>query len=71
MVQTALEYWIIGRDLALGWLTSPAAWSQFGLLLVAYFAAKYAAKKLDPILTRLLTPPAEQEIKGGFPKSAE
>ncbi len=61
MVQTALEYWIIGRDLALGWLTSPAAWSQFGLLLVAYFAAKFAAKKLDPVLTRLLTPPAEQE----------
>ena len=61
MIQTALEYWILGRDLALGWLTSPAAWSQFGLLILAYFAAKYAAKRLDPVLSRLLTPPAEQE----------
>lgn len=61
MVQTALEYWIIGRDLALGWLTSPAAWSQFGLLIVAYFAAKFAAKRLEPLLLRVLTPPAEQE----------
>ena len=59
--QSALEYWIIGRDLALGWLTSPAAWSQFGLLIVAYFAAKYAAKRLNPLITQLLTPPAEQE----------
>ncbi len=61
MVQTLLEYWIMGRDLALGWLTSPAAWSQFGLLVVAYFAAKYAAKRLEPVLNHLLTPPADQE----------
>ena len=61
MIQTALEYWILGRDLALGWLTSPAAWSQFGLLILAYFTAKYVAKRLDPVFLRLLTPPAEQE----------
>ena len=63
MVQSALEYWGIGRDLALGWLTSPAAWSQFGLLIVAFFAAKFAAKRLEPLFTRLLTPPAEQETE--------
>lgn len=61
MIQTALEYWILGRDLALGWLSSPAAWSQFGLLIIAYFAAKFAAKRLDPMLLQLLTPPAKQD----------
>ncbi len=43
-------------DLARDWLTSPAAWSQFGLLIVAYLLARFAAKRASPAITRLLTP---------------
>ncbi|MFY0659177.1 MAG: mechanosensitive ion channel [Shimia sp.] len=49
--------WGIGQ----GWLLSPAAWSQFGLLLVAYLAALYASRKLHPLLDRWLTPPEGQD----------
>jgi len=43
-------------DIATGWLLSPAAWSQFGLLALAYFAAVYATRKATPVATRLLDP---------------
>lgn len=43
-------------QIALGWLLSPAAWSQFGLLAVAYIAATYATRRATPLLTRLLDP---------------
>jgi potassium-dependent mechanosensitive channel len=43
--------------IALGWLTSPAALTQFALLLVAYFAARAVAARLEPVIARLLTPP--------------
>jgi small-conductance mechanosensitive channel len=42
--------------LAKGWLLSPAAWSQFAILLVAYFAARYLAGKLIPKVGAFLTP---------------
>ncbi len=45
-----------GRDLALGWLTSPAAWSQFILLVVAYVAARLVAARVTPTAVRLLSP---------------
>ncbi len=48
--------WIAAQS----WLLSPAAWSQFGLLIAAYVAALYASKKLRPLLSRFLTPPEEQ-----------
>ncbi|MDZ4096027.1 MAG: mechanosensitive ion channel [Paracoccaceae bacterium] len=44
-------------DIALGWLLSPAAWSQFALLVVAYLAARLVSGRLAPLLRRLLTPP--------------
>lgn len=46
------------RDLAVQWLVSPAAWSQFGLLIVAYLLAVVIAGRLRPLATRLLTPGA-------------
>lgn len=46
-------------DIALGWLVSPAAWSQFALLVVAYLLALVVARKLRGPLTRLLTPPED------------
>jgi small-conductance mechanosensitive channel len=58
----ALQLW----DLAQSWLLSPEAWSQFGLLLVAWFAARFANKRLQPILSRFLSPSAE----GGYTAKA-
>jgi small-conductance mechanosensitive channel len=43
-------------DLALAWATSPAAWSQFVLLIVAFVLAWLVTRKLSPFFTRLLTP---------------
>ncbi len=57
LTDQALQYIQPGLDLARDWLTSPAAWSQFGLLLVAYFAAVLATRRLDPVLVRVITPP--------------
>jgi small-conductance mechanosensitive channel len=44
-------------QMAMGWLTSPAAWSQFALLVVAYLLARLLAGRLGRTLTRILTPP--------------
>ena len=41
-------------QIALGGLKSPAAWSQFGLLALAFFAARIATPRLMPILSRAL-----------------
>lgn len=61
IVQTAARYALQGWDLAREWLLSPAAWSQFALLLVAYFAALLITRRLRPLLSRLLDPGAEAE----------
>lgn len=45
-----------GWELALGWLTSPAAWSQFGLLVAAFLLARLVARKVQPLPERFLTP---------------
>ncbi len=59
-VTTALEYLQKGTDLALQWLTSPAAWSQFALLVAAWLLAVGLSRWLRPRLARLLSPPPEQ-----------
>jgi potassium-dependent mechanosensitive channel len=49
--------------LAQGWLLSPAAWSQFALLIAAYGLSVLANRIIVPRLTRLLSPdPANQSI---------
>ncbi|MFG5384911.1 mechanosensitive ion channel family protein [Yoonia sp. R2-816] len=45
-----------GLILAQEWLLSPAAWSQFALLVGAYLVARLANRIIAPRLTRLLTP---------------
>lgn len=47
--------------LAQEWLLSPAAWSQFGLLIAAYLLARLVNRLLAPRLTKLLTPDAENQ----------
>ena len=44
-------------DVAVGWLSSPAAWSQFGLLALAYAAAVLLTRRFLPMAQTLLTPP--------------
>lgn len=45
---------------ALGWLLSPAAWSQLALLAVALLAARVATARLAPVLTSFLDPGEKQ-----------
>ncbi|SFR36262.1 mechanosensitive ion channel family protein [Litoreibacter janthinus] len=59
IVQKMLGYGEQGLELALGWLTSPAAWSQFALLVAAFGLAWYLNRRLSKTLTNLLTPAAE------------
>ena len=55
-----LQGWLTeATDIALGWLASPAALSQFALLIAAYFAARYLAQRFAPVVERTLTPRAE------------
>lgn len=55
-ITQALDYASQGWDIAKGWLLSPPAWSQFALLVLAYLIALFVAKRLRPVLSRLLTP---------------
>ena len=56
IVQRAFSLAVQGWDVASAWLLSPAAWSQFILLVVAYYGAVFTTKKMNPIITRILTP---------------
>ena len=56
IVQQAVGYALQGWDLAKGWLLSPEAWSQFGLLVAAYVLAVVVSRKLGPVLHRFLDP---------------
>ena len=60
IVKQALGYLDQGWDFAQGWLLSPAAWSQFGLLIVAFLLALLVGKKLSPVLETLIKPAADQ-----------
>ena len=60
IVTQMLAYAEQAWEFARGWLLSPAAWSQFGLLLLAYLAAFLITRRLKPTLTRLISPPEGQ-----------
>ncbi|MEM8775638.1 MAG: mechanosensitive ion channel domain-containing protein, partial [Pseudomonadota bacterium] len=59
-VQQAMIYAQQGIDIGKEWLLSPAAWSQFALLIAAFLVAVLVSRRLRPALTRLLTPSEEQ-----------
>ncbi|WP_420863939.1 mechanosensitive ion channel family protein [Algirhabdus cladophorae] len=56
IVLTALGYVQQAWDIAKEWLLSPAAWSQFGLLIAAYILAVLAYRAIAPRLRKVLTP---------------
>jgi small-conductance mechanosensitive channel len=61
IVQTALGYARQAWEIAQSWLVSPAAWSQFALLAVAFVLAWLVARRLGPWLKRVIEPPAGQD----------
>lgn len=60
LIQKAMGYVYQGWELAQGWLLSPAAWSQFGLLIAAFLLALLVSRKMSPILTKAITPLKDQ-----------
>ncbi|WP_298968540.1 mechanosensitive ion channel domain-containing protein [uncultured Roseobacter sp.] len=61
IVQRGAEYALLGWELAKSWALSPAAWSQFALLILAYLLAVLVARRLRGVLKRLLTPAEDAE----------
>ncbi len=57
LTTTATVWLEQAKDVALVWLLSPAAWSQFLLLILAYLLARLISARVLPVLTRRLTPP--------------
>ena len=62
IVQQIAGYGIQGYELALGWLLSPAAWSQFAVLVVAYLLAVLISRRLRPAPSRLIDPADVQNM---------
>ncbi|WP_299303277.1 mechanosensitive ion channel domain-containing protein [uncultured Litoreibacter sp.] len=60
-VAQALDYLAQGWDIAQGWLLSPAAWSQFAILVVAYGLAVVVSRMAVPRIAKVLTPPADNQ----------
>ncbi len=56
IVQQLAGYLQQGWDLAQGWLLSPAAWMQFGLLALSYVLAVLATRRAQPVVEQLLRP---------------
>ncbi len=62
IVQQIADYGVQGFDLAMGWLLSPAAWSQFGILVGAYLLALLISRRLRPALHSLIDPGETQNF---------
>jgi small-conductance mechanosensitive channel len=62
IVQQVAGYAVQGYELALGWLLSPAAWSQFAILVGAYLIAVLISRKLRPALQSLIDPGEKQNL---------
>jgi len=58
-IQTGLGYADQGWTIAKSWLLSPAAWSQFGLLIAAFVMALFIFRFSAPRITKALTPQAD------------
>ena len=61
VVQVAAGYALQLVDVAKAWALSPAAWSQFALLVLAYLLALLVSARLRGTLQRLLTPATDAD----------
>ncbi len=59
-VAQGIDYARQGWDIAQTWALSPAAWSQFAILVAAFLLAWLITRRLRPALARVLTPPEDQ-----------
>ncbi len=59
IVEQGIDLLNKGFDLAMQWLLSPAAWTQFALLVGAYLLAVLINRIVAPKLARVLTPEVE------------
>jgi len=62
IVQQIAGYGVQGYELAMGWLLSPAAWSQFGILVGAYLLAVLITRRMRPALQKLVDPAGKQNL---------
>ena len=62
IVQQAYGYAVQGWELAMSWLLSPEAWSQFGLLVLAWFLAGLIARRMRPALARMIDPGEKENL---------
>lgn len=62
IVQQIADYGVQGYELAMGWLLSPAAWSQFGILVGAYLLAVLITRRMRPTLHKLIDPGDKQNL---------
>lgn len=53
----AQQFWELAKD----WALSPAAWSQFALLVIAWLLAVLVNRRLRPILQKILSPKTDQK----------
>lgn len=60
LLEQAMGYFDLGLTIAKDWLLSPAAWSQFGLLVAAYLLARLINRIVTPRITKILTPAPEK-----------
>ena len=60
-LNTALSYVMPAFDVALAWIIDPANWVQFALLVGAYLAAVLTTRKLNPRITKALTPDEDSQ----------
>ena len=58
MLDQAFAYVDLGVEIAKEWLLSPAAWSQFALLIAAYLLARLVNRIVTPKIAGVLTPEA-------------
>ena len=62
IVQTVAGYALQGWQIAQDWLLSPAAWSQFALLVAAYLLAVVVTRWLRPRVARVLDPGVSETL---------
>ena len=61
VLETVQSYALQGQEILLEWITSPAAYAQFALLVAAFILALIVSRWLRPRLERLLRPLDENQ----------
>lgn len=61
IVLTALDYANRAKAVILAWAASPAAWSQFTLLVLSWLLALAVSRRLGPRISALIGPKADAE----------